>query len=1252
MTDDIEDDGDIFSIGSVPIAKVLAGHKTLAATFGPYDKVRLAATFGALLARRELFANSHRLEVLTHFALLTAKGTKKPDAHIVELGFNAMSETFIGQREDPSEDVAVHNISTAIGNFRMLGGTWGSGGFYLQRLVSTLEGLGGGGLLNSLRDSVYALLRLSEEVCRRAGLVRNELGPEMPLGVLPRSLHPSIGSSRRLVRFTLSEATDLGIDLDDLAPFGFQANLIGRLDTERIGHSLLERFPLILSESGLYFVLPTSVGTAITRFLVESVQHAGALRPFAMAIANEYSALFARISILDERPVSLEFRGAKGGLGAATMLEIDHGLYLNLIFVADDLANFPKDGVLGFFPSEGDWDKLVDHWIEQSWEAAKARPDYVGGLTLVVPCGVGRGVPYFIEDKPRNGWRVAMISAPDLVILSWLPSFKALSLWRILEASDRLEEFGVGLHNFNGLLNLVGWARQLDGHLVPHASLPPEMGTAPALIWVQQNSLRDVRYEALTQWDAHMAFHPDGRWRSVRRDDDPIFAEDRTRPFYMIDERPDGAWPQGIYESPQRSWWCVLGTSDGTSAHVAFELMRLIRTWVSRFAPVLNHELPKLAPIVTWKLTFDGNIGDHPSAFGQARATLADALERVTVKLDLESKVCEVIAGVGFEAAFRHPENIAERALMQRTIEGFAALGSEELDVVELDRLLAAVVPDVHARSQHAFMAHNFRDFVRDSVWAAPVPIDGDDTAFLRLGLSWRYRDRSLGDEILGKTDCTSFLNSLVTGFEDEICMEMNGLDRAAVIDFAMLNHESAVADRSNWHMTAAAVLALHNDKAATIDVMTTKDFSFSAVIQSARLLVEFALGEAKNSGGRRPGRLQMSQLMAKVMMIVKLGGWSDAIRWDAMEPRLRISPLGDILANLTFHADVLEPFGRETSQLRFAESMEAYGDKINDPAVDSAPLPINDEFPKEFWDAWKEQFGTSFEAMRDLLNLLDDLGIERRQAIFRIKRSELLTAVANREAFLPEAEALVNELTFEPRASWRTPPAGFVGRDIFPWRFRRPLSILRKPLIRLDEASDPTLLVAPGIVEDAIRYMLGCFHRGDFHRSQLSPKMNRWAGKSAYRRGHKFALEVAVRMRELGWETRQEERVTALLRRGFPTDFGDVDVLAWKPETGRVLVMECKDVQFRKTDGEIAEQLADFRGLEIEGKRDLLRKHLDRLDTIRAYPEEVAKSLKLHVPPIIEGELIFKNAVPMQFAWEQLRSKTELHVYDNLHAI
>ena len=182
---------------------------------------------------------------------------------------------------------------------------------------------------------------------------------------------------------------------------------------------------------------------------------------------------------------------------------------------------------------------------------------------------------------------------------------------------------------------------------------------------------------------------------------------------------------------------------------------------------------------------------------------------------------------------------------------------------------------------------------------------------------------------------------------------------------------------------------------------------------------------------------------------------------------------------------------------------------------------------------------------------------------------------------------------------------------------------------------------------------MFGNYHRGDFPRWQLKPKMNRWIGKSRDTIGREFSQSVAKRLEELGWEVESELRVTKLLQKGFDRNYGDVDVLAWNRTTGRVLIIECKDLQYRKIFGEIAEQLADFRGLlRRDGKPDDLLKHLNRVDLISKHPDEVAKYIGFESPPSIESHLVFKNPAPMQFALERMRGSVKVHVFSGLDRI
>jgi hypothetical protein len=156
---------------------------------------------------------------------------------------------------------------------------------------------------------------------------------------------------------------------------------------------------------------------------------------------------------------------------------------------------------------------------------------------------------------------------------------------------------------------------------------------------------------------------------------------------------------------------------------------------------------------------------------------------------------------------------------------------------------------------------------------------------------------------------------------------------------------------------------------------------------------------------------------------------------------------------------------------------------------------------------------------------------------------------------------------------------------------------------------------------------------------------MRTWGGTYRNRLGSEFGNEVAARLREFGWQCDCEVQVTALLRKGFDKNYGDVDVLAWDAESKRVLIIECKNVQYRKTVGEIAEQISDFRGeIGRDGKPDLLLKHLNRVELISQHLKELAAYVGIEDIQKVESHLVFKNPVPMQFALKRMEARVRLH--------
>ncbi len=562
--DDLDPDLDHFlasmmmaDITRTPLSAITAEDIALFNQLRSFDPVLSAATFGGLLLLPELQSNCIRLEALAHISLAMGSGELPPNDMLVKRLFARTGKGLCGRLEDPAEDVFVTSITSPRGNFRVLEGTWESAGFYLQRILNVVEDFPAEGTYSDFRECIYAFLKLSDLMCERAGLRRYTLGNDVREDRLPKALAGQLGHIRKLVTFSEGELAAAGIHLSQLAPFGFNAPDRGKLLDAPMGHSILERYPLILKDKNLYVTLPTTITAAVRRFVLEEMHTHGMREAFLGGLALEYGDLFSNVPLLGGKVgAPIEFRRTSKGLSSGVLISIEPGRYLQCVFSVDTLEGFEATGLAGHNPDPTCLEEDFHHWIDAAYEQVSKSPDFRDGITLFVGCGIGRGVAYDFDRKERNNWRVQFISAADLYTLSWVPEFKPISLWRFMEAQEKLKSMGVSLQNVNGLLNMVAWGRELEGHLVPHSELPDRLsdGSTSIMIMARQNALRDLRYEVDQCWDPHCELTPDGHWVRVRREADSQFKEDRSIPVYVTDQYTDRRSIQALFSLSMQSF--------------------------------------------------------------------------------------------------------------------------------------------------------------------------------------------------------------------------------------------------------------------------------------------------------------------------------------------------------------------------------------------------------------------------------------------------------------------------------------------------------------------------------------------------------------------------------------------------------------------------------------------------------------------------------------------------------------------------
>lgn len=1185
-----------------------------------------AARVAGLMACPELGANACRLEALLVEVLQHARGGEQLDDESLQELFRFMDSTAHARMEDPAEDVFVSLVMAWSHNFRVFEGTYEGNAFYLQRFIDAVVSMPRGTSFEQMRRSIRALLTLSETVADRAGIRRYTPGEELPCKEIPEEIAPQLSASLDVVRFSSDQLKELGISLPDLRPF-----LTKLKDWQCHSHTPdLEITPLLQDEGTIYILSPSHISPAIRRHVISFCAGRNELTNLQSAIVGGYSRLLRETPLLgDLKDLPTRWAERDGVLVADCVAEVDPGRFIHLLFVADDFGDAAQTGLARPGKAMSDAGNVIAVRIRDTARQFRAKASYREGLSLIVACGWGRGVMCSVPSASEAGWGVEFLSANDLITLSRVHRMNPLMLFRLRDHASALEAANVELRNINGLLNMYGWAEDCGRDLLPHDQISRDMvqGPMPLQVMITQNALFRVRSSVAQDYDTHIAATPEGESVRVSRyATQSYFSDEAREPVYGSFDDVLADRLKCVYEGAKLNVWLTASVEKSADRNHLFTVWDAFVKWLPIVVPVMEDHLARSSHSnIHWHISFPPFDSSSPPVV-DPQATCNQLTSQIGIDAAANGSVVRITVPQLVYHAFHRVDNRAEKAILRALVRGTADLLDCRLDDT---MIIDVAIPNPDAKQFHSFTAQCFADYVSHRLPSTPMMLEEFDESLTRLGLAWRAGASRETESITGVEQCTCFLNTAADAMWQDIRQLLSGLDRRAMLERLLLNGEALRRDDRVWKRTARAMLALNASAGDAHRRMADQAFKRNASIVNTRILMEMALCECAHEGGLTPGDLDVARLLSKVSVLTQIGGWSDGIRHDAITPEVRISALGIIQVDHTFHEGVVMPFGygfAERQQLRAAE-------KYDEMCREAQAVPSTaDLFEQEFQQAWMAEFGFAIDQGRRFLDDIEDRGRQLEQPVFALHRSELI-GLRSKELSSDEATRILDELTLVARKQWDKPPDSFTMKDVVPWRYRRRLSAVFRPILQYDVADDPNCLVVPSFIRDGFVYRLDRTYRAEFDDSQFgSVEMKRWIGLRRHEAGHQFNHEVGERLRNLGWRCEVEISPPTLGIDVGDRDYGDVDVLAWHDQLSRVVVIECKDLMFAKTPGEIARQLREFRGkYDSHGQPDRLRRHLDRLELLQNNREAVSAYTGMS-DAVPESALVFRNVVPIEF--------------------
>lgn len=198
-------------------------------------------------------------------------------------------------------------------------------------------------------------------------------------------------------------------------------------------------------------------------------------------------------------------------------------------------------------------------------------------------------------------------------------------------------------------------------------------------------------------------------------------------------------------------------------------------------------------------------------------------------------------------------------------------------------------------------------------------------------------------------------------------------------------------------------------------------------------------------------------------------------------------------------------------------------------------------------------------------LGAVENLGFQQNGEPKSMSRDEFIRSVSDALEWSSDAiEAALQNFSLTPRQPFIPP-----GRaaDVYPWRFGRDLSYIRRPIVQRIAPTGPEVLWGNRHLSQSGPYLLDLCLTGRLKAS--SKEMRQFIGRIRSTEPEQFNDEVAE-IFEAVPDVFVRRRVKKIghgrLTRTNGQDLGDIDVLVIHPARRRILAIETKDFEVART--------------------------------------------------------------------------------------
>jgi hypothetical protein len=1072
-----------------------------------YDPADFTTSLAALQLIPENADRTITLEALTHQAASVNTEDERTRISTEELdavcNSTQLSNSSIARADDPLDNPLTEAFIFHGGSFVVFPGIADDAAFIFRHLTNALffsnEPFPDASYQRQAGALIFAVLTVSTEIARRAGLGRGAVPISNPAGSIVVPEAERLLQLKRAVCFERDELSSLltkgGVSPTTLDPLMVPIGSIPA-DEYDLEKGALLTYPLIKADDKIIVALPGRLLAATRNELIRLALEKGLkdelVKGYTLAVwrtvvqSLEYLRI-PRIKRPSLPPLPSDVPHLHEGL-----FSLDSDKMLYALLVTDSLESYNPKQAYDRWPTR-DIENLANQRLQQIDQYLVTLPKPPNEiLFLILYQSTGRF--YTVELREPGAASLPLtLSGADLETVAKLEAGEPLSLWKYAQAYWEIRQ-RTGILSASFLDEFYLYTRRDHSYYLSDEALPDVVVAAPG-------GSGELRREALAILDLHAApSYVPGSILEVRSSytgsDIPIYIPKlppHERESLIVEGYPLPVWVIGaIYNHPSRR---ALQPNYK-------EFVEAIAYWLWQCTPslwpileVLAQDHDKLLIEVDFTTREEwARLQEQDAAAANAPVEVTTYPAACTLKATFRPTVSTLLGG---------PDNRGERELLNILLKEVKQLLPEAGHGRLSDEAISAII------DRHAPLG------LKKKI----ITLDPDTTPELDRRDLPPYRKVQLADENVildeigeylvqtegltaGPIDDnrrTEILRKVVDYCYREIEQLVASLNPAGLLEWLIFGHEAVTHKVAMDNLTMPTRQACFDSTGEFAKKIAKEIPENTSAGTASRFVIEYVA--ARPPSGLRPISLSVyDHLLALASQIIDFGFESDVIYFELADLKLSLLPSGRLGVERDDWQRAREAYLSAAAHdeiFRASKSFGRYWRSIEAP-------PDDDEVMIRLDAAAQAEFGYS---MTELTNFTRDaylLGVDLNPSVARVEIGEFITLLSGSLGW-PEdrVRRALDLLSLAPRADFLSPPPPHKTVDVFPWKFNRALSYMRRPFLQREYRDRTEILWGNRHLYNAVKYLADLC--ASARLKATSPEMKRFLAQLNSNQGAPF---------------------------------------------------------------------------------------------------------------------------------------------------